>query len=69
LKHILNTAHAYGNITAAMKAIKVEKRGKHINILKNNHVCKVIKNILHMNEDYIDMDEPIFEALQELYTR
>jgi hypothetical protein len=48
--HILNTGHAYGNITDTIKVIKIEKGGKHLNTLQKCHIYKMSKNKLHMND-------------------
>jgi hypothetical protein len=41
---ILNTGHACGNITDAMKVIKIEKKGKHLNTLEKYHIYKMSKD-------------------------
>jgi hypothetical protein len=33
-----NTGHACGSITEAMKVIKIEKKGKHLNTLEEYHL-------------------------------
>jgi hypothetical protein len=61
--------HAYGNITDTVKVVKIEKKRKHLNILEKYHTHKMSENRLHMNDTYIDIHNPIFEALHELNTR
>jgi hypothetical protein len=38
-----NTGHARGSIYATMKVIKIEKRGKHLNILENTTYIELVK--------------------------
>jgi hypothetical protein len=61
--------HIYGSIPDTMKIMKIEKNGKHLNMLEKYHIYKVTKNRLQMNDAHIDVCNPIFEALQELNSR
>jgi hypothetical protein len=67
--HILNTGHAYGNITDTMDIIKTEKKEKHMTTLERYNIYKISKNKLHMKNTYISTHNPIFEVLQEIDTR
>jgi hypothetical protein len=51
-----------------MKIIKIEKKRKHLNTLEKYYTYKISKNILHMNNAYIDVYNLIFKTLQELNT-
>jgi hypothetical protein len=68
-KHILNTGHAYGTTDDTMDVITTGWKGKHLNTLEMNHIYRISKDNLHMNDTYINTHNPIFEALHELYTR
>jgi hypothetical protein len=52
-----------------MDIIKTEKNETHLNTPEKYHIHKISKNILHMNDTYIDTYNPIFETLQEVNTR
>jgi hypothetical protein len=43
-KHILNTGHTYGSITDTMKALKTQRKGKHLNTLERYYIYKMMKN-------------------------
>jgi hypothetical protein len=64
---MLNTEHAYGNITDTLNVIKQRRKIKHLNTLEKYHIYKFSKNRLHINDAYIY--NPIFETLQVLNTR
>jgi hypothetical protein len=49
-----------------MDAIKIERIGKHLNILEKHHKYKISKDRLHMNDIYIDTYNPIFETLNQI---
>jgi hypothetical protein len=36
--HMFNTGHAYGSIADAMKVLKTERKGKHLNTLEKYHI-------------------------------
>jgi hypothetical protein len=61
--HILNTGHAYGSITDTMRAIRTERKGKHLNTLEKYHIHKISKERLHMNDTYNETNNPILEPL------
>jgi predicted patatin/cPLA2 family phospholipase len=67
--HILNTGHAYGTVTDTMDIITTGRKGKHLNTLEWYHMYKTSRENLHMNDTYKDTYNPIFEALQEIYTK
>jgi cell fate (sporulation/competence/biofilm development) regulator YlbF (YheA/YmcA/DUF963 family) len=67
--YIYYTGHAYRSITDTMEVEKIEKKGKHLNTLEKYHTFKMSENRLHINDTYIDINNPIFEALHELDTR
>jgi hypothetical protein len=51
-----------------MKIMKIEIKGKHLNISEKYHIYKFGGNRLHMSDAYIDVYNPLFKALQELNT-
>jgi hypothetical protein len=55
--HILNTGHTYGNVTNAMKILKIEKKGKHLNTLEKYHIYKTSKDGLQMNDTLIPITQ------------
>jgi hypothetical protein len=42
-KHILNTGHTYGSITDTKKALKTQRKGKHLNTLERYYIYKMRK--------------------------
>jgi hypothetical protein len=56
--HILNTGHSYGNITDTMEIIKIERKGKHLNILERYHMYKISKEGIHMKDMHNETYHP-----------
>jgi hypothetical protein len=52
-----------------MKVVKIERKEKHRNTLEKYHIYEMSRNRLHMNDTYINIHNPIFEALPELNAR
>jgi hypothetical protein len=48
---------------------QIKEQRKHLNTSGKYHIYKMSKDELHMNDVFIDVYNPIFEALQELNTR
>jgi hypothetical protein len=67
--HILNTGHTYGTMTDTTDIRTMERKGNHLNTLERYHIYKSSKENLHMNDTYVDIRNPIFEALQEIDTK
>jgi hypothetical protein len=66
---ILNTGHTYGTICHTMDVVTTGRKGEHLNTLERYHIYRISRDNLHMNDTYNDTHNPIFETLQELYTR
>jgi hypothetical protein len=49
--------------------VKNREKGKHLNTLEKYHIYKMSKDRLHMNDTYINTNNPLFEVMQELNTR
>jgi hypothetical protein len=60
--------HTYGGITNTMKALKAERKGKHLNTLERYYIYiyKTRRDRLKMNHAYIDTHNTIFELIQEV---
>jgi hypothetical protein len=67
--HILYTRYTHETIADTMYVITTRRKGKHSNTLERYHIYKISKDNLHMDDTYIDTDNPISEILHELYTR
>jgi hypothetical protein len=52
-----------------MDIIKTERKGKYLNTLEKYYIHRIRKDNLHMNDTHINTYNPIFELLNELYTR
>jgi hypothetical protein len=53
LNHIVYTGHTHGAITDNMVITGTGRKGRRLNILEKYHVCRISKDILHMNDIYI----------------
>jgi hypothetical protein len=68
--HILKTGHAYGTMTDTVDIIiSTGRKCKHLNALESYHIYKTSRENLHMNDTHINIHNPIFEALQEIYRK
>jgi hypothetical protein len=67
--HILNTRHTYGTITDTMAVIRIGRKGRHLNTLEKYHIYEISRNNLHMTETYIELHNPIFQTVHEIYNR
>jgi hypothetical protein len=67
--HILNTGHRYGSITDTMDIISTGMKGRYLNTLEKYHIYKISKNNLYMNDTHIEVHNPIFQIIHELYNR
>jgi hypothetical protein len=64
-QHILNTGHSYGKIEDIMEIIKVENKGKHLDTLEKYHIFCSYKQNIHLNNNNIDVYNPIFKAIHK----
>jgi hypothetical protein len=62
-KHILRSGHSYGNIKDTMDIIKVEGKGKHLDTLERFHIFCAYKQNTHLNDNNIDVRNPIFNIV------
>jgi hypothetical protein len=67
--HTLNMGHTYGTITDTMDVISTRRKGRSLNTLKKYHINKISRNNLHMNNTHIEVHNPIFQTVHELYDR
>jgi hypothetical protein len=67
--HILNTGHTYGSITDTMDVISTGKKGRYLNTLEKYHFYKININNLHMNDTHVNVHNPIFQIIHEIYDR
>jgi hypothetical protein len=66
--HILYEGHKDGTTTNTMDIVRIQRKGKHLNRLEKYQICRMNKNILHMNDTNIDTHNQIFRPLQEMNT-
>jgi hypothetical protein len=67
--YILNTRHTYGKITDTMDVIRIGRKGGHLNMLEKYHIYEVSRNNLRMNKRDIELHNPIFQTVHEIYNR
>jgi arginyl-tRNA--protein-N-Asp/Glu arginylyltransferase len=61
----LNTGHSYGKIEDIMEIIKLENKGKHLGTLEKYHIFRSYKQKIHLNDNNIDVYDPIFNAIHK----
>jgi hypothetical protein len=52
-----------------MDVVTTGRKGKQLNTLEKYHIYKTSRENLHLNDTHIDTHNPVFEALQEIYTK
>jgi hypothetical protein len=52
-----------------MDILKTHKKGKHMNTLVKYHIQKLYRNSLHINDNAIEPNNPIFKILHEIDNR
>jgi hypothetical protein len=62
-RHILNSGHSYGSIDDTMGIIKIERKGKHLDTLERFHIFCIFKQNKHLNDNNIDVHNPIFTTV------
>jgi hypothetical protein len=53
----------------SVDTIKIGRKGKHLNTSEKCHIYKISRNNLHMNVTHIEMHNPIFQTVHEIYDR
>jgi hypothetical protein len=57
-QHILNTGHTYG-----MEIIQITNKGHMINTIEKYHICKAIKEGIHLNDTHTHNKNPISDTI------
>jgi hypothetical protein len=65
-KHILNTGHAYNTINETMDILKIIKNKRHRDTIEKYYIYQNYKQNLCLNDNSIELNNPIFKALQYL---
>jgi hypothetical protein len=52
-----------------MDVIRIGRKGRHLNTLEKYHIYEISRNNLHMNETHIELYNPIFQTVHEIYNR
>jgi hypothetical protein len=65
--YILNSGHTCSTITDTMDIIRIGRKGRHLNTLEKYHIYEISGNSLHMIETHIELHNPIFQTVQEIY--
>jgi hypothetical protein len=62
-KHILDHKHTFGNIENTMEILQFQKKGTHLNTMEKFHIHKETLNNSHLNEEYTDTSNQIFNTI------
>jgi hypothetical protein len=68
-EHILDTQHTYGPITDTMDILHIEKKGRLMNAWEKFYIHKLSKNNLKLNDTYTDINNPIFDLIDNHHNR
>jgi hypothetical protein len=64
-KHAIEQGHRFGNLENIMEILQFQKKGYHLNTIERYHIHKEVKNNNHLNEDYTDTSNNIFNTIIE----
>ena len=62
-QHLIKHGHAFGNIENIMEIIQLHKKGTHLNTLEKFYIHKEYSNNNHLNEEYADNNNQIFNTI------
>ena len=65
-QHLLTHGHSFGNLENTMEIIQLQKKGTHLNTVERFHIHKEVITNNHLNEDYTETSNPIFNAILKL---
>jgi hypothetical protein len=68
-EHILDTQHTYGPITDTMDTLHIEKKGRLMNTWEKFYIHKLIKNNLQLNDTCTDINNPIFDLIDNHHNK
>jgi hypothetical protein len=64
-KHLLEQRHSFGNIEDTMEIVQFHKKGTHLNTIQRYYIRKESIKNNHLNEDYTDKTNHIFNTILE----
>jgi len=62
-QHLTKHGHAFGNIENIMEVLQLHKKGTHLNTLEKFYIHKEYSNNNHLNEEYADNNNQIFNTI------
>ena len=65
-QHLLTHGHTFGNLENTMEIIQLHKKGFHLNTIERFHIHKEVVTNNHLNEDYTETSNPIFNTILKL---
>jgi hypothetical protein len=65
-QHASDHGHMFGTIQNTMEILHIQKKGTHLNTLERYCIHKEAKINNHLNEDQVDITNPIFDILSRL---
>ena len=64
-KHVTENGHRFGSTENTMEALHFQKKGAHLNIIERFYIHKEVTNNNHLNEEYIETSNQIFNTIIE----
>jgi hypothetical protein len=65
-QHLHTHGHAFGRMENTMEILQLHKKGVHLNTIERFHIHKEAVNNNHLNEDYTETSNPIFNTILKL---
>jgi len=66
-KHLLEQQHQLSSIEECMSILEIQRKGKTLNTLEQFHIYTTVKSGNHLNEQYTDSHNAIFESILKQY--
>jgi hypothetical protein len=64
-KHVIEQGHRFGNLENSMEILQFQKKGCHLNTIERFYIHKEVKSNNHLNEDYAETSNHIFNTIIE----
>jgi hypothetical protein len=66
--HLQDHGHSFGTIENVMEVLKIQGKGTHLNTVEKYYIHRETLDNNHINEDYADTCNMIFNTLTSLHT-
>jgi hypothetical protein len=66
-QHILDTPHEYDTIDKTLEVLYIGKKGRTLDTHEKFHIYEISKHNLQLNDNFVEMTNPIYDVVLNLY--